>query len=182
MSCSRTGRRLLGGACTNDAAFMEHIADELTQLAGVPREDVSYYQIQKRINHDPLYGEVSSSESYSGPFNVAITIEFDEGEGNYSQTSDDEGVEREYDANASVSVVEWRQQARDALPPLGPALAEPSEGDVLSVFDGEDRRWFDVLRVERTGYVNQTPRYTQWKLICKSRSAFTPDRRLQAGV
>jgi hypothetical protein len=173
------GGRLFNGECRRDEQFFLGVADEIAAIAGVPDSKVQYWQLLQYENHDPLYQEADPKELFRGPYQIAVTIEFDEAEGNYDQESTEEqGVERTYDAVLGVAKLEWERKVVSATAPLSPGFAEPREGDVVGVFDAPDTRWFDVLKVDRSGYVNMTGTFVSWKVQLKNRQSFAPPRRL----
>jgi hypothetical protein len=170
--------RLFNGPCKNDETFLLGIANELTQLAGVPLSEVQYYQLHQYVNYDPLYQEASPGEQFRGPYQLAVTITFDESEGNYDQDVNDEGVERSFDAKLGIAKLEWDSKVVGFLPPGTPGFVEPREGDVIGVFESPNTRWFDIKKVDRSGYVQMTSTFVAWKIELKKRNSFTPDRRL----
>lgn len=171
--------RLFNELCKADEAFFLGVADEIADIAGVPAAQVQFYQLHQYRNYDPLYQEAASREEFRGPYNLAVTIEFDESEGNYDQeATEDQGVERTYDAMMGIARREWEQKVIGAVAPLEPGFREPREGDVVSIFESADMRWFDVQKVDRAGYVNMTNVYVSWKLTLKNRQSFVPPRRL----
>ena len=171
--------RLFNGLCKRDEEFLLGIANEIAAIAGVPGDQVQYYQLHQYANYDPLYQEAAPKEEFRGPYQLAITIEFDEAEGNYNQeTTEEHGVERTYDAILGIAKLEWERKVVGAVAPLTPGFPEPREGDVVGVFESPGTRWFDVLKVDRSGYVNMTNTYVSWKIQLKARQSFVPPRRL----
>ena len=157
-----------------DAAFFQHVADENAGLgAGSTTGNCRYWQALQSSTYDPVYGEADPKSDFLGPFTIVATLEYDE-EQNYNQDAAEEYVEREYDGMASISYSEWQTKVVGGVPQAG--LDAPREGDIVSFFDGF--LTFEVLKVMRTGFVNMTSAFTNYKLELKRRQSFEPERRL----
>lgn len=178
--------------CETDSLYFQRIAQDLSQWAGATTGEVgpngevvyaaNYYARDKSANFDPTYMEIDLTKPpvYRGPFNLPIPVEFEESKGRYNQSTDDEGVDREYDADAWIDALSWGENVLGDEP-IVHGFDEPHEGDVISLFEGAaGERWYDVQKVERFGYVGTSNRYTGWKITLMSRASLSASRRLSA--
>ena len=183
MSSSGSGGSGWNLWCDADADFIKGIGDELTGI-GTPTDGstdpqgniipkVQYFQRDKSQAFDPVYQEPASDEIWRGPYRFPCTVEFEEAQGKYDQDVDETGVDRTYTAEATITVSNWRQYVREAH---DPAFAAPAEGDVMTFFDGD--KCYNVLKVERSGYVLTSNVHVEWKLELIRRDSFKPDRLL----
>lgn len=53
-----------------------------------------------------------------------------------------------------------------------------SEGDMIFVFDGKREFYYDVLNVDRTGWINDTSQFTGYELDVKRNGTFAPERKI----
>jgi hypothetical protein len=183
--------------CEADGEFFRKIAQDLNEWTGAinpggpdggtnpdgsPRYAFSIYQRDKSANFDPVYQEIDFSKDpvFRGGYNLPVSVEFEEAEGHYNQTAEEEGVEREYDAIGYIDRNSWYERVQgESITDKG--FDQPNEGDIVVLFmgDPERERWFDVQKVEKFGYVLTSPDFTGWKITLSDRASLEAIRRLE---
>lgn len=164
-----------------DAAYIACM-DAERQRAVSP--NVRYYRLIRGANVDPLYNEPVDDPLYGGspspsykkweyalPYVVfQASIEYVEYD-NAEASATDDGIAYEYDAVMSISKVNWNVVLSGR---------EPKVGDVVHVKDdllGFDH-WFSIVKAGKNGSIANTNIAAGWRVSLKSRSAFTPDRKV----
>lgn len=159
------------GKLLNDceAKFFDKIAAELNELAGT---EVNLYAMNAKTGKvDPLYGE-HTERVPNGPYRVMAVVEWPQ----VSIRPGEPGFGLEFDSIAYI--------ARSALETAGAPY--PSAGDILEMWrtpfhDAYSRgkgMFFDILKSENDGHVNDTPTFVQFKLTLKRRTQFGAERRI----
>lgn len=156
-----------------DRDLFDKINSDLNELAGI---EVNYYGYDpystENVKHiDPLYGEPTERE-LSGPWRVVAIVKYP----TYQPIADESGFGRDWDAEVFISRIHLEEKN----------APYPSEGDVIEMWRtpfhdawsmGEGM-FFDVIKAQHDGHVNDSPSFTQFKLGLKRRSQFGAERRI----
>lgn len=176
MSCKRNNETgSLTGSILNDSEsnLFDMIASDLTRAAGV---DLNYYSMEKgKSNIDPLYGEYQTRE-YEGPWLLPSYVQWPQ----QSPMSGDSGYTVEFDGKVTVARVEFETHN----------APYPVEGDIVEFWrtpyhDIDSRGkglFFDVIKVDNDGHVNDSPTFVQFKLTLKRRPQFAAERKLAEDI
>lgn len=169
---------------------------EYAELTGTPVKmfsvrrggsvDPVWDEQSSQYGYDPLWGEdnqpVPPAEgnepdladwAYNGPWEFYAFVEFEEAEG--QTTTIEESMVRDWDAICWIP----RKTLDDVEAPY------PKAGDVLEMSEWKDATekqvWFDIIRSKRSGALNDSQTYVQFRLELKRRSLFDPSRRVDEG-
>lgn len=153
----------------SELEYFSGIASELNELAG---DEVNYYAMnQPGYKIDPLYGE-PAERSIDGPFRVPAWFQWP----NDEPQATEQGFGREFDCMCVI--------ARETLDNKN--LPYPSEADIIEAWrtpyhDANSMgkgMFFDVIKVNNDGHVNDTASFVQFKLYLKRRTDFSAERRI----
>ena len=157
----------------SEVDLFDCINQDLIDLAGV---EINYYALdaassKNRQRVDPLYGE-SAERIFDGPHRVGALVKYPQ----YQPLADETGFGREWDAMATISRASLDEKN----------LPYPSETDIIEMWRTPYHdRWsmgkgmfFDVIKAEHDGHINDSPTFTQFKLTLKRRSQFGAERRI----
>lgn len=151
----------------------DSVAMEPARLSGTK---IRFWSLRRAKNMHPLYREPSSKSdgewSFNGPWEMMSHIEYDQNSDETPNASTD-GKSTEIESKAWIA----RREFEDIGAPY------PKEGDVIEFWDdavwGKDKRHWDVVKATRDGNVFGSSVFVQFKIDMKTRSKFTPDRKLQ---
>ena len=163
----------------SESEFFDCINAELTELSGITVNYYAYHtareavgvEEQSRTKVCPIYGEPKERD-IEGPFNIPAHVKWPE----YQPISDEGGFAREFDCICVIS----RSHLDDRKLPY------PSESDVIEMWRTpyhDDHSmgvgmFFDVIKAENDGHINDTATFTQFKLYMKRRTPFGAERRI----
>ncbi len=154
----------------SESAFFDGIATELNTLAG---DEINFYgQNRSRSTIDPLYGEYIN-RAIDGPFRLNAWVKWPQINVDVSE----QGFGFEMDGMCSIS----RLELENANAPY------PFEGDIIEMWrtpyhDADSLGkglFFDVIRVENDGHINDSPTFVQFKLYLKRRTQNGAERKIQ---
>lgn len=135
---------------------------------------VNYYSVNKAESViDPLYGEYVQRK-IDGPYKVMAIARWPR----RSPQGGEHGYTVEFDGMCAISRIELENQH----------APYPSENDMLemwrTVFHDADSMgvglFFDVIKVDQKGFINDSPVFTDFVLTLKRRPQYAPERRIQA--
>jgi hypothetical protein len=153
-----------------DASYFDKINAEVNELSG---EEVNYYAMNAVAGKvDPLYGE-HTERSPDGPYKVWGSISWPQ----MSVNTTESGIGVDFDGMITVSRSHLDQRN----------IPYPSEGDIMEFWrtpyhDVNSRGkglFFDIIKAEGDGYVNDSPIFTQFKIYLKRRSQYGAERRIE---
>lgn len=153
----------------SEQEFFDCIASEITEMAGEP---VNYYSLNRaKTKIDPLYGE-ATDRKWEGPFRVMAYVQFP----NPEVIADEHGFGFDFDGMVTIP--------RTNLDKL--KAPYPFEADVIEMWrtpyhDADSLGqglFFDVIKVQNDGHINDSPIFVQFKLTLKRRTQFGAERRL----
>jgi hypothetical protein len=157
----------------SEVDLFDCINQDLVELAGT---DINYYAhdtsaIKNRRKVDPLYGE-PTERTFEGPHRVAAWVKYPQ----YEPLAEEVGFGREWDAEVVISRASLDEKN----------LPYPSEADIIEMWRTPYHdRWsmgkgmfFDVIKAEHDGHINDSPTFTQFRLKIKRRSQFGAERRI----
>lgn len=157
----------------SEQALWDSIAGEPAALAGVT---LRLWSLRRAMNRHPLYGEPANPEndgewSFSGPWEMRGTIEFEEAE-----NIDSEATAEGYQKTAEGVMFISRKAVEDVGAP------RPKTGDVVAVwweppFYSKYIFW-DVVGSDEGGHIMSTNAFVQYKLKLRHRTKFEPGRKV----
>lgn len=158
----------------SEVDLFDCINQDLIESAGT---EVNYYALdasstRNRATVDPLYGE-PVERAFDGPHRVYAVVKYPQ----YEPLAEEVGFGREWDAQAIISRISLDEKN----------LPYPSETDIIELWRTPYHdRWsmgkgmfFDVVKSEHDGHINDSPTFTQFKLTLKRRSQFGAERRIE---
>lgn len=153
----------------SESEYFSCIANELNELAG---DEINYYGMNRaKYKVDPLYGEPVKRE-IDGPFRLAAWIQWP----NQEPEAGEHGFGFQFDALCVIA-----RQAFDSQ-----NAPYPFEADIIEMWrtpyhDANSLgkgMFFDVVKVNNDGHVNDTSSFVQFKLYLKRRTEFGAERRI----
>jgi hypothetical protein len=153
----------------SELEYFDSIASELNALAG---DDINYYAMNRaKYKIDPLYGEPIQRQTL-GPFRVSAWFQWP----NLEPEAGEQGFGYNFDCLCVISRIDLDEQE----------APYPSEADVIEAWrtpyhDAKSLgkgMFFDVIKVNNDGHVNDTASFVQFKLYLKRRTEFGAERRI----
>ena len=159
------------GRLLNDceAGYFDSIASEVNSLAGT---QINFYNLRPVAGEiDPLYGE-HTSRAPVGPIKMWATFEWPQ----VTPESGEPGFHLEFDCQCYIARVDFDKINAEY----------PYEGDVIEAWrtpyhierSKGTGLFFDVIKVENDGHVNDSPTFVQFRLSLKRRTEYNAERRL----
>lgn len=151
--------------------LFQHYGSEIVELYG--NDDVILFRFDESLSKpvaDPLWDEYSPSPKYLGFKIKAFVTQFTR----ESPTASPHGKDTEFDAIFSIS----RTHLDQAGVPQDVDGRMIREGDVLAVNEKGDTFYFDIVSLDRKGYVNQSDQWVSVEANCKRREKFVAERKL----
>lgn len=153
--------------------LFDSIAQEPARLAGTP---VRFYSIRRAKARHALYGEPSQDGeewNFNGPWEMFATIEYEQ-PGDNVRDAGSEGLQITGDATMEIA----RKEFEDVNCPF------PKVGDVIEMwsemeFAAVQTRFWDVVDADPDGNIFSSEVYVMWKIKLKTRTRFTPDRKIE---
>lgn len=153
-----------------EAPLIRGMAEEIVDLYGI--DDVVLYRWSAADNitiKDPLWSEPMTTPAYK-PFRIkAHRLDPDQ-----DLPGDPEGRDENYSAKLFV-----------ALNHLLQALIQPDDqgdyingGDVILLYVKSDPIYYDIIKINKVGYVNDTSRFSGYDVTVVRREKFSPERKL----
>ncbi len=142
-----------------DFAFLDAVSSEIVEIAGTT---IILYSIRKEATQiDIVYNEQIEDATYYA-YKIQGVVRRPE------QSSDamDRGMHWEWDAEVGIS--------RKHLEITG--APEPKEGDVIEFWNTQ----YDIIRVQREGWVNDENAWLWINCILKRRTKFVPEKLVKA--
>lgn len=145
-----------------ELALYDKIACEPAEATGQRAE---FYPLRKAVNYDPVLGE-NYEKMQMGPYELMVALT-DYAEN--STTDSDEGTTTERE----ITFWMCRKHAEDVGAP------EPEKGDVIAIFMKRlpEPWWFDIVHVERKGYLPGSATFVQWEMRGMRRTEYVPERK-----
>ena len=152
-----------------DAAYFSVTNADLNELSG---DEINYYPMNPVSGKiDPLYGE-HTERTPGGPYRIWASVSWPE----INPQPGEAAFGVEFDGMVWIS----RLHLDKANAPY------PSEGDIIEMWrtpyhDANSRGkgyFFDIIKAQNDGHVNDSPSFVQFKLVLKRRSQFNAERRL----
>jgi hypothetical protein len=153
----------------SEQGLFDMIAVEMNELYG---DEINYYAMNRaKYKIDPLYGE-PIERANDGPFRVSSWFQWP----NQEPEAGEQGFGFEFDCLCVI--------AREALDDQGAPY--PFEADVIEAWrtpfhDANSLgkgMFFDVIKVNNDGHINDSSSFVQFKLYLKRRTEFGAERRL----
>ena len=158
--------RLIDGS---ELDFFDGVASDMNDLAG---EEINYYSSNKEKSKiDPLYGEYTEHK-IDGPWKVPAVPKWPE----QNPVTGETGYTVEFDGICTISRVHLEEKH----------APYPVEGDIVEFWrtpyhDADSMGkglFFDVIKVNSKGYLNDSPNFVQFVLTLKRRPQFGAERKL----
>lgn len=154
-----------------ESPLFHGIAAEFVELFGT--EDVALWKFSEadsESSNDPLWDEYNPGPKYRR-YNV-MGMRTDQ---TRSQDTDSpNGLNPEFDATLHIA----RKHLDQSNVPFDVYGSQVAAGDVIMMFEKGDVQYYDILRVSRAGFVNNTDDWTSVECELKRRDKFTPNRKL----
>lgn len=153
----------------SESSLFDSVASDMAKLAG---EQINYYSMNRpRTKIDPLYGE-AVERSVDGPYRVPAWVKWPIS----NAVADEHGFGFEFDGEAVIP----RAELDKIHAPY------PFEGDIIEMwrtpFHDADSLgkglFFDVIRVQNDGHINDSPTFVQFRVTLKRRTQFGAERRI----
>ena len=153
----------------SERALFDSVTTDLNRLAG---DQINYYSMNRpNTKIDPLYGE-AMERSIDGPYRVAAWVKWPQ----QNPEADEHGFGFTFDGEAVIA----RAELDKVRAPY------PYEGDILEMwrtpFHDADSLgkglFFDIIRVQNDGHVNDSPSFVQFRMTLKRRTQFGAERKL----
>lgn len=153
----------------SELPLFDLIAMEQAELMG---DDVNYYAIDRKLSKiDPLYGEYAA-RNVNGPFLLPGIVKWPK----IAPSFQAEGLLLEFDGMIWI--------ARGHLDLY--SAPYPTEGDIFEMWrtpfhDARSKgtgMFFDVIKSEDGGHLNDTASFVTFQLTVKRRTDFAPERKI----
>jgi hypothetical protein len=158
-----------------DSHLIAKITAEVTELFGT--DDAALYRYiavwTENINRkDPVWGEPTSTPAYKR-FDLPVHW-FDWAS---IENASELGLEQEIEISTAYIALNHLLAAGVPIDQDGDYVAP---GDILSLHNkcGHVTTSYDILTVDRDGWINSTDQFTQYKLSLKRRQKYEPERKL----
>lgn len=151
--------------------LFQHYGSEIVDLYG--NDDMILFRYDEEAskeNIDPLWKEYAPNAKYVGYKVKGFLTEFTR----ETSTASPHGKDTEFDAKVTIS----REHLDKSGVPKDIDGQMVREGDILLINELGDAYYFDLLNVERKGYVNQSDQWLFLDLTCKRREKYVPERKL----
>lgn len=153
----------------SEQELFDMVASDQNEAAGI---DVNFYSNNKKLGtKDPLYGEYVNRH-IDGPYRVPAWVKWPP----QNPFSTEHGFTLEFDGECVIS----RIHLENKKAPF------PSEGDIIEMWrtpyhDANSMgkgMFFDVIKVNNDGHINDTPTFVQFRLTLKRRPQFGAERKI----
>ena len=153
----------------SEIELFDMVASEVNELAG---DEVNYHSVNKEKSEiDPIYGEYKKRH-IDGPWRLPAKFSWPQ----QTPVSGEAGFTVEFDGQATISRVHFEEKN----------APYPVEGDVIEAWrtpyhDADSMGkglYFDIIKVDNDGHINDSPTFVQFKLTLKRRPQYAPERRL----
>lgn len=154
----------------SELPLFDSIASDLNEAAG---DIVNYYSNNKQMSKiDPIYGEYSKRQT-DGPWRLPAKVDWPQ----QAPMSGETGYTVEFDGKVTISRIHFEQKN----------APYPAEDDVIEMwrtpFHDVDSMgqglYFDIVKVDNDGHVNDSPLFVQFILTLKRRPQFGAERRVK---
>lgn len=153
----------------SELSLFDSIASDLNTAAGTA---VNYYSVnRKKSKIDPLFGEYEN-RVIDGPFGLDAWFQWP----NQAPVVGEAGFTVEFDCTCVISRIHL-----DNI-----SAPYPTEGDVIETWRTPYHdiqslgkgMFFDIIKVNYDGHINDSPTFVQFKLWLKRRPQFAAERRI----
>lgn len=157
--------RLRGG---EDAAYFRSINEEVIDLFG--NEDGVLHRFNAEgscPNQDPVWDEPTTKPNYE-PFNLPFLIQ----DWNTPIQVDELGAETIYEATIYIS----RAHLDRVAVPKDSTGEQIRPGDKFECWHQGDRLYYDIITVNRDGFVNDSDCWSQYVLTCRRTTKYVSEK------
>lgn len=153
----------------SELRIFDSVTSDQTAAAG---DDVNYYSLNKQASTvDPLYGEYITRQM-DGPWRISASVTWAKRTPMPSET----GYTVEFDGECKIARVHLDEKS----------APYPTEDDIIEMFrtpyhdaDSLGRGlFFDVIKADSDGYINDSPNFTKFVLTLKRRPQFGAERKV----
>lgn len=165
---------------TEDAEFVKDITKEVHELFGL--EDAVLHVLDRARAipaADPLYGEPPSGsrDLFYIAFPIKLVFEEPVTEDVASEFGDD--ITQSFTVYMSVKILEEAGIERHSNEERPHDKDHVSVGDVVETFRGVEVNFYDVINVGRTGFVNDTEKFSLYRVEMRRREKYFPERKVE---
>lgn len=153
-----------------ECALFNSVSEEVVDLFGVDGVRLFKHNAADNITgRDPLWDEPSPHVKYKEFEIKALWLDWKD-----DPEPGAEGFGHTWENTIYVALTHLLK----AGAPLDDQNDYVSEGDMIFVFNGNKEFYYDVISVERAGWINDSSQFTGYNLTVKRNRQFYPERKL----
>lgn len=152
-----------------EVSYIRDVSEEVIDLFGT--DDVILYRFNPCDNaetRDPLYDEPTTTLKYRAYAIKALYLDWQD-----DFLSGSQGSEKNFSNKIYVSL----NHLLAANVPISADKEYIEEGDIIELHHRGDKVIYDIIQVDREGYVNNSDKFVGYTLDVKRNSKFVPERK-----